>query len=98
MPIVGNALFKFFKNENNIESFENIILTSNKGSLKGTAFEEYIKSKISKSLMNPINNIQIDKTIEIWSLFSESSKTETLCLFEGKLEDNKIYFRYKESN
>ncbi len=92
MPIVGNALFKFFKNENNIESFENIILTSNKGSLKGTAFEEYIKSKISKSLMNPINNIQIDKTIEIWSLFSESSKTETLCLFEGKLEDNKIYF------
>ena len=36
--------------------------------------------------------MKIDDSIEIWSLFSKPSLNNIPCLFENKLEKNKIYF------
>ena len=91
MPIVANSLFEFIKDENNISIYEQLIQMNSKGCEKGTMFEEYIKCKISNGLITPIENLKIDKTLEIWSVFSKSS-SDNLGLFEGKLNEKKIYF------
>ena len=92
MPIVGNALYKFIRDEDNYICFEDYMKTSKKGAGIGITFEEYIKSKISKSKIIFIKNLQIDKTVEIWSLFSKPSSSDIPNLFKGKFEKGKIYF------
>ena len=91
--IAENGLYKFIKDENNILTYEHILLQINKCSGKGDIFEEYIKSKIKKKEMTPIKDLTIDESIQIWSLFSHPSKTSnTYGLFNGQLTEKKIYF------
>ena len=92
MPIVENALYQFIRNTDNIKYYEEYICSSSKGAGKGISFEEYIKSKIINKTMIPIKNIEINESIEIWSLFSKQNLNNIPGLFEKKLEKNKIYF------
>ena len=92
MPIVSHSLYEFIKEQDNILFFEQYMQVSNKGSGKGITFEEHIKSKISKKKIIPIEGLNINKRIEIWSVFSKKPNDDIPCLFEGKLDDNQIYF------
>ena len=92
MPIVGNALYKFIRDDQNIIYFEHYLQTSKKGAGKGLTFEEYIKLKISNSKIKFIKNLKIDETVELWSCFSKTSYADIPNLFEGKLEKDKVYF------
>ena len=92
MPIVSHSLYEFIKEQDNILFFEQYMQVSNKGSGKGITFEEHIKSKISKRKIIPIEGLNINKRIEIWSVFIKKPNDDIPCLFEGKLDDNQIYF------
>ena len=92
MPIVENSLYEFIRDDKTINYFEQHIQSSDKGAGKGISFEEYIKRKITKKLLIPIKSLEINESIEIWSLFSDPSKTNIPGLFDKKLEPDKIYF------
>ena len=92
MKIVEYGLYEFIKEQDSLLFFEQYMQMSEKGSGKGIKFEEHVKSKISKGKIIPIEGLKIDETIDIWSLFGNPSDPDVPCLFEGKLENDKVYF------
>ena len=92
MKIVDFSLYQFINEQDSILFFEQYIQKNEKESIKGIQFKEHIKSKLRKGKIIPIKDMRIAQSIEIWSFFENISNFYIPCLFEGKLEDNKIYF------
>ena len=92
MKIVDFSLYQFINEQDSILFFEQYIQKNEKESIKGIQFKEHIKSKLRKGKIIPIKDMRIAQSIEIWSFFENISNSYIPCLFEGKLEDNKIYF------